>query len=126
MKRLILIAAIFLTVCSGAATLLVPSLVSADTKSEICGGIQTASGTSSCSGGVNLTNVIRNVINVFSWIIGVVAVIMIMVAGFKYITSGGDSGNITSAKNTIIYAIIGLVVVALSQSIVWFVLDRIK
>jgi hypothetical protein len=61
----------------------------------------------------------------FSLVVGVVAVIMIIIAGFKYITSGGDSGNVTSAKNTILYAIIGLVVVALSQFIVKFVLGRI-
>lgn len=65
------------------------------------------------------------VINVFSWVVGVVAVIMIIVGGFKYITSGGDSGKITSAKNSIIYAIIGLVIVALAQIIVQFVLTKI-
>jgi hypothetical protein len=42
----------------------------------------------------------------------------------KYITSGGDSGNITGAKNTILYAIIGLVVVALAQIVVRFVLAK--
>ncbi len=49
---------------------------------------------------------------------------MIIVGGLKYITSGGDSGNITSAKNTILYAIVGLIVVALAQIIVRFVLQR--
>jgi hypothetical protein len=44
--------------------------------------------------------------------------------GFKYITSGGDSGNVTAAKNTIMYALIGLVVVALAQLIVRFVLGK--
>lgn len=65
------------------------------------------------------------IINIFSWVVGVVAVIMIIVGGFKYITSGGDSGKITSAKNSIIYAIIGLVIVALAQIIVQFVLTKI-
>ncbi|MES2971857.1 MAG: pilin [Patescibacteria group bacterium] len=67
---------------------------------------------------------IRLVINIFSLIVGVVAVIMIIVGGLKYITSGGDSGNITGAKNTILYAIIGLVVVALAQIVVKFVLQK--
>ncbi|MGB4759502.1 MAG: hypothetical protein WBP26_05620 [Candidatus Saccharimonadales bacterium] len=65
------------------------------------------------------------VINIFSWVVGIVAVIMIIVGGFKYITSGGDSGKITSAKNSIIYAIIGLIIVALAQIIVQFVLTKI-
>jgi hypothetical protein len=64
------------------------------------------------------------VINMFSIVVGVVAVIMIIIGGFKYITSGGDSGNVTGAKNTILYAVIGLVVVALAQFIVRFVLER--
>lgn len=70
-------------------------------------------------------DIIRLVINIFSLVVGVIAVIMIIVGGLKYITSGGDSANVTSAKNTILYAIIGLVVVALAQIIVRFVLDKV-
>jgi hypothetical protein len=65
---------------------------------------------------------ITQAINIFSVIVGVIAVVMIIIGGVKYITSGGDAGNVTGAKNTILYAIIGLVVVALSQVIVQFVL----
>lgn len=72
----------------------------------------------------NLTSVIATVVNIISIIVGVVAVIMIIWGGLKYITSGGESGKITSAKNTIIYALIGLVVVALAQFIVRFVLSK--
>lgn len=68
---------------------------------------------------------IRLVINIFSFIVGVIAVIMIIVGGFKYITSGGESSNVGSAKNTILYAIIGLVVVALAQVVVKFVLQKV-
>lgn len=71
-------------------------------------------------------NLIKQVINIFSVIVGVVSVIMIIIGGLKYITSGGDSGNVTGAKNTILYAIIGLVVVALSQIIVRFVLSKVN
>ncbi len=74
------------------------------------------------AGGVN--DIITTVINIFSIVVGVVAVIMIIVGGLKYITSGGDSGNITGAKNTILYAVVGLVVVALAQIIVRFVLTE--
>jgi hypothetical protein len=68
---------------------------------------------------------IRNVINIFSAIIGIIAVVMIIYGGLKYISSGGDSGNVTAAKNTIIYAVIGLIIVAMAQFIVQFVLGRI-
>lgn len=77
-------------------------------------------------GGSNdgLNDLIAKIINIISVIVAVVAVVMIIFGGFKYITSGGDSGNVTGAKNTILYAIIGLVVVALAQFIVKFVLTK--
>jgi hypothetical protein len=80
--------------------------------------------TTSEEGTNKINNIITTVINLFSLVVGVVAVIMIIIGGLKYITSGGDSGNITGAKNTILYAVIGLVVVALAQFIVKFVLGR--
>jgi len=80
--------------------------------------------TSAADGNTDLSNTFKFIINVFSVIVGVVAVIMIIWGGFKYITSGGDSNKVSGAKNTIIYAIIGLIVVALSQFIVQFVLAK--
>jgi hypothetical protein len=71
-----------------------------------------------------VNNLITQIINVFSVIVGIIAVVMIIWGGLKYITSGGDSGNVTGAKNTILYAIIGLIIVALAQFIVRFVLSK--
>jgi hypothetical protein len=48
--------------------------------------------------GDNVQGIIADVINIFSLIVGVIAVIMIIIGGVKYITSGGDSGNVTGAK----------------------------
>ena len=84
-----------------------------------CNGGNTATGAS------KIQDIVTVIVNIFSVLVGIVAVIMIIWGGFKYITSGGDSGNITGAKNTIIYAIIGLVIVALAQFIVQFVLDKV-
>lgn len=75
--------------------------------------------------GVTLNDRIATVINVFSIVVGIVAVIMIIVGGFRYITSGGSDTSVTSAKNTILYAIIGLVIVALAQILVRFTLSKI-
>jgi hypothetical protein len=50
---------------------------------------------------------------------------MIIFAGFKYVTSGGDSSKIGSAKNTLIYAVVGLVVAGLSQIIVRYVVTKV-
>lgn len=102
---------------------------SADIKNSLCSGANLKlNDPSGCNadGTVNenkLNKLIAKVINIVSVIVAVVAVIMIIVGGFKYITSGGDSNNVTGAKNTILYAIIGLIIVALAQFIVKFVLN---
>lgn len=66
-------------------------------------------------------NLVKGITSLLMWVIGVVAVIMLIIGGFKYITSNGDSNQIHSAKNTILYAIIGLVVAILGQLIVRYV-----
>lgn len=60
----------------------------------------------------------RSIVNVFSAIIGVTAVVFLLYGGFRYITSGGSTEKVGDAKKTIIFAIIGLIVVALAQVIV--------
>jgi hypothetical protein len=94
-----------------------------------CGAnLQIDSTTGTCdttTGTSKIQSIITTGINIFSVIVGIVAVVMIIIGGFKYITSGGDSSNVSSAKNTIIYAVIGLVVVALAQFFVQFVLNKV-
>jgi hypothetical protein len=103
----------------------------ADIQGQLCSGtgelaLNAASdcGTVTAGSADSLNTLITNVVNVFSIIVGIIAVIMIIIGGFKYITSGGDSGNVTGAKNTILYAIVGLVIVALAQFVVKFVLAK--
>jgi hypothetical protein len=69
-------------------------------------------------------NLVKEIINIISVVVGIVAVIMIIYAGFRYVTSGGSDDSVKTAKNTILYAIIGLVIVALAQIIVHFVLAK--
>lgn len=71
-------------------------------------------------------NLLRKAINLLSAIVGIIAVIMIIIGGLKYITSGGSDSNVTGAKNTILYAVIGLVIVAIAQVIVRFVLSSVE
>jgi hypothetical protein len=68
---------------------------------------------------------LNSIVNIISIIVGVIAVLMIIFGGFRYITSGGDAAKVTSAKNTILYGLIGLVIVALAQFIVKFVLNQV-
>jgi predicted permease len=81
-------------------------------------------GTTNGSGEDTLQSIAKKIVNIFSLIVGVAAVIMIIVGGFRYITSGGDSTRVGGAKNTLIYAIVGLIIVALAQAIVHFVLNN--
>lgn len=110
--------------------MLAPVAVHAQT-ADIQGGLEQGSCLStdqSCDVGdaeSSVNDIIATVINIFSLVVGVVSVIMIIIGGLKYITSGGDSGNVSGAKNTILYAIVGLVIVALAQVIVKFVLNRV-
>ena len=83
-------------------------------------------GISNAQADVKINKLIHEVVNIFSVVVGVVAVIMIIIGGLKYITSGGDSTNVTGAKNTILYAVIGLVVVSLAQVMVRFVLNKVS
>jgi len=77
------------------------------------------------AGTTGVNKIVTDIVNIFSVVVGLVSVIMIIYGGFLYVTSGGDSGKVTNAKNAIIYAIVGLVVVALAQFIVQFVLDKV-
>jgi hypothetical protein len=110
---------------------LAPAVVSAaaDPQANVCSGAGTLSlsGTSPCQdadASNKVDAIITTVINLFSIIVGIVAVIMIIVGGLKYITSGGDSTAVSTAKNSILYAIIGLIIVALAQILVRFVLTK--
>ncbi len=71
-----------------------------------------------------VVNIIKTIINVLSLIVGAICIIMIVFGGFKYMTSGGESAGVSGAKNTILYAVVGLVVVLLAQAIVRFVFTR--
>ncbi len=73
-----------------------------------------------CTNGIFTT-----IVNVLLFIIGAISVIMLIIGGIKYTISGGDSSAVTSAKNTILYAIIGLIVAFLAFAIVNFVLGSI-
>ena len=71
------------------------------------------------------TGVFRQVTNTILYIVGIVAVIMLIIGGIKYVISGGDSKKVTDAKNTVLYAIIGLIIAFLAFAIVNFVISAL-
>jgi len=133
MIRKIKVALVSLAMMLGvAAPALVPTAAYAVENNNItqglCTGANSAAGQggNDCNAGGNDNNDLKalaaRVVNIISLLVGIVAIIMIIYGGFRYITSGGDSGRVGNAKNTLIYAIIGLIIVALSQFIVHYVL----
>lgn len=73
----------------------------------------------------NLLTFWTNIINTLLFLVGAVAVVMIIVGGIRYTVSNGEQSAITGAKNTILYAVVGLVVAIMSFAIVNFVLSRL-
>ncbi len=105
-----------------------PSLAYADTvQNSIQSGVNQASGNNapSSSPGTTIANVIKTILNILSAVAGVAAVVMIVVAGLRLVLSAGSEGAVKGAKNSIIYAVIGLIIVALAQIIVHFVIGNI-
>lgn len=102
---------------------------------------QAATTHAACSNSVNLQNgancaqgddqqsnlfgaggIFNTITNVLLFIIGAISVIMLIIGGIRYTVSGGDAGAVTSAKNTILYAIVGIVVAILAYAVVNFVI----
>lgn len=76
----------------------------------------------------NLTGqggVFSTVANILLFLVGAVAVIMLIIGGLRYVTSNGDQNAVTGAKNTILYAIIGIVVAFLAYAGVQFVTSQL-
>ncbi len=74
----------------------------------------------------DLMKTVGNVLNAIYGIIAVIAVVMIVIAGIKYSTSQGDPGKVQSAKGTILYAIIGLIITISAFAITNFILSALK
>lgn len=68
--------------------------------------------------------VLQNGLNIAYLLAGIIAVIVIIIGGFMYTTSGGDSSGVTKAKNLILYAVVGLIVIIAAFAITNFVLGN--
>jgi hypothetical protein len=69
--------------------------------------------------------IFTQVANTILYIVGIISVVMLIYGGLRYVVSGGDNKKVTDAKNTIMYAIIGLIIALLSYAIVNFVIYQI-
>ena len=136
MKSLILKSMLVLTVLGGMffsslpASAAINCAAPANAKEQIqCGACDAAGTTANCTPGnapKSLSDTIAQVINIISVFAGAVAVVMIIVGGFRYVTSAGNAESAKSARSTLLYALIGLVIIAMAQIVVQFVIQNVK
>lgn len=69
------------------------------------------------------SGVFAEISSVLLFIVGAVAVIMIVIGGLRYVISGGDASQVQAAKNTILYALVGIIIAILAYAAVGFVID---
>lgn len=72
-----------------------------------------------------LSDIAKNIINTALYIVGILAVAMIIFSGIRYVTSAGDKGRVEQSKQILIYSIVGLIVAMLAYALVNFVVDRL-
>ncbi len=118
-KRQLITAALVLATLLGLSALPIATTYAVNPADQVGQGVNTAGGE-----GQQLKPQIANVINVLLFVVGAVAVIMIVLGGLRYVLSNGDSSQITAAKNTVLYSVIGLVVALLGYAIVNFVVAQ--
>jgi len=106
----------------------VPALVGseatahASTETSIQDGINKAGGSENTR---DLPTFIKSIVNILLFVIGAISVIIIIIGGIRYVTSAGDSNQISGAKNTILYAVVGVVIALMAYAIVNFVLANL-
>jgi len=122
-KKILTLAIPLLVALGGLA--IVPQMAYASPASDVQKGIDATGNAGTCDGHeCTLGDSIKAITNVLLFIIGAVAVIMIILGGIRYTTSNGDASQVTAAKNTILYSVIGLVVALLAFVIVDFVIGQ--
>ena len=90
------------------------------------GGVKSAQGTGVDQVSTDPESLVKQFVNIFLFAVGALSVIMLIWGGIRYTTSAGDSNKVTAAKNTVLYAIVGLVVAILAYAIVNMVIDKFK
>jgi hypothetical protein len=99
-----------------------PALAQTIVDGGVPAGADSARGNSQPTDLFGQSGMFEKITNVLLYLIGAISVIMIIVGGLRYVLSGGNSANITAAKNTILYAIVGVIVAILAYAAIAFVI----
>lgn len=98
----------------------------AQVQGGVSAGAQAAHGTGQPTDIFGDGAIFTTIVNLMLFIIGAVAVIMLIYGGFRYVISGGNAASVTAAKNTILYAIVGVIVALLAYAVIDFVILNIQ
>jgi hypothetical protein len=90
---------------------------------SIVDGANAARGVDQAADLFGATGIFTTISNVMLFIVGAISVLMIVVGGLRYVISGGNTTNVAAAKNTILYAIVGLIISMLAYAIINFVIS---
>ncbi len=128
MKKLSLLV---LPIAAMFSLLAAPVIATAQSKTAAQIACESAGGSWSGSGCVKsnpaekgVDDTVRAAVSILSYIAGVASIVMVIVGGIKYVVSSGDSNAVGSAKNTITYALVGLVIAIMAQAMVRFVFTK--
>ena len=125
MKKSIISIAIMICAVFGASVLSTASL-SGSASAQISEGINTATTSEMKGKSIDGDNgLVKTVVNVLLWAVGILSVIMIIFSGFRYITSAGDASKTKSAQSTLTYSVVGLIVAIMAYAIVNMVINRL-
>jgi hypothetical protein len=123
LQGLVLAAGVTSAAAAGVVVSASPALAAcSNTATTIADGASCSKGTSQVSNLFGPTGVFKIIANTMIFIVGGVSVIYIIIGGFRYVTSSGDSKTVTAAKDTILYAVIGVAVAIVSYALVNFVI----
>jgi len=100
-------------------------VLAVDFNTGVAGGASSAQGTGQPSDLFGNGGIFQKITNIALYLIGAISVLMLIYGGIRYTISGGDSKNVTAAKNTILYAIVGIIVAILAFAIVNFVITSL-
>lgn len=75
---------------------------------------------------VGKEGILNRVISILSFVVGLACVLVIIISGLRFIVSAGDSNSISSARRSLLYAVVGLLIVIVARVLVRFILSRLE
>jgi hypothetical protein len=126
MKRLIASLAFFMLCLLG---MVQPAAAAWNPFSTACGSgggaSAVCSGSDQSKGANPIVTIITDATNIVALVAGVAAVVLLVMGSLRYITSNGDSNNVSSAKGTVVNALIGLFVIAIARTLIVYVIGKL-